>query len=203
MIFKSKKIEVKYGKSHIDFDGQLIVTLHQYSSSNVSIVLGSTGHANHAFDMVLGDARSVSFDNPYEIRLLEFDTINATFLITELPLDAPQNTLFIASPLFEESEPEEAFSNEQMAILKQQLEALRSKVESVFDLNQEQAAFIKSSFDMLSKKLDQGAKANWKQAAYGVMTSIACSIPTDATQVGRFYDLVQKALTCASNLLGR
>ena len=203
MQFNRKEIEIWYGKSHIEFNGKLIVTLHQYSSNIVSVTIGSTGFENHYFELRLGESKTVNFDNPYEIRVLEFNSNKTIFLLTELPLNAHQNTLLIESSLFSEVSAQDTFTEDEINTLKEQINSLRLKVEDLFELNEEQSSYIKASFDMLSKKLDDGAKASWRQAAYGVMTSVACSIPSNMTQVGQFYDLVRETFRYASKLLGQ
>ena len=203
MKYNTKKIEIRYGKSHLEFDEQLVVTLHPYSSNNVSVTIGSIGYPDSNFDMILGESKSIKFDNIYEVRLLEYDTIQSIFMLTELPLNDYNNTIFIGSKLFNSQSEQDPFSEEELSFLKGQLSSLKSKVDDLFKMNAEHAAFVKASFDMLAKKLDEGTKASWRQAAYGVMTSIVCSIPTDLSQAGQFYDLVRNSFTHVSNLLGK
>ena len=203
MKFNTKRIQIRYGKSHIEFDEQLIVTLHAYSSNIVSVTIGSIGFPNSNFDMFLGDSKSVNFNNLFEIRLLYSDLVKSTFLLTELPLNDTSDTIFIDSKLFNDESEQNSFSAEELSILRGQLNSLKSKIDNLFEMNEEQAAYVKASFDMLLKKLDEGTKASWRQATYGVMTSIVCSIPTDVTQAGQFYDLVRSSFTYVAKLLGK
>ncbi|HCD1288878.1 TPA: hypothetical protein ACF3XN_003292 [Vibrio parahaemolyticus] len=206
MFSEQEVIELKVDDAKLMFNKSLILSVHRSMSSDVwEVRAARPGYTGEASELSVNTAMNCCFGDLYEIRLLAGSPYEASLLVTKLPIMESAESIFNSSSIFGSTQNDEVFTQEEIDVLKRQLDELNARITSlisqVTELTDVQNKYLEASFSMLNEKLETGSKESWRQCAYGVFASLGCTFMPDAQTTQNLFEIAGAHISSIPSLL--